>query len=99
MEECFYLRVEGSGDFGLGNKADAIMKIYKDENRWKEEIVSDEDDILSCLNKSSSRFMGYLSKQDIISYIKDDSRGRFWSVKEVSESEANEFLFADEDES
>lgn len=89
MTEKHYLKIEGSGDFGTAHHADAVICVYKDENRWKETIVSDEDGLLDCL-PGSATYMSYLTIKDIISYIRKDGKGRFYSVKQITEKEAEE---------
>jgi len=95
--EKFYLKIQGSGDHGLHDCADAVILMHKIDNKWKEIIFSDKDNILDWF-RSSPSYMGYLTIEDIISYIQKDSRGRFFSVKKITREEADQIACTNDDE-
>jgi hypothetical protein len=92
MEEKFYVRVEGADQDA--KKADAIIVFYKSDGKWKDRVISDEDSLLGKIGTSSANYMGYLTEEDLLDYVRKD--GHFWSVKKISEEEAINIV--DEDE-
>lgn len=88
MEQEYYILVKGSGDEGYADSADAVIRIYKEDSKYKEEIFTDEDNLLDCLS-SSKNYMSYLSAQEIADWIRKDGGRKFYSVKVISAETAN----------
>lgn len=87
--ESYYIVIEPSGEYGL-NKAPALLEISKIEGEPKlnVKVVSDQDKITKCINKN---FLSYLSKNDILSYIRKDGGWMYYRVHEPKIMD--EFIF------
>lgn len=83
MDKEYFILVKGSGEEGHINSADAVLRIYQEDVKLKEEIYTDEDDLLSCLS-SKKTYMSYLSAEDIADYIRKDGGRAFYSVRVIS---------------
>lgn len=83
----FYVSIEYGG---------LILQFTKSRDGWKESLIYQSDDFESEYGAYSPvGYMGYLSVQDILSYLKNDYPG--CQVNVISEEEVSSFLGEDDD--